>query len=128
MPGGKREKHIPTDETRALVEQLSGMGTRHEDIAAYLGFGSKMTLYKYYKEELNLGAVKANTTIAQTLYQQAKDGNTTACMFWLKTRAGWRETQKLEVDSNVKAELSGKITLADLMLEDYAKKGKKSNG
>ena len=61
------------------------------------------------------------------IYQQAKDGNTTAAIFWLKTRAGWRETQKVEMSADVKAELSGKITLADLMLENFAKKGEKRN-
>ena len=113
--------HVPTEQTRKLVEQLSAAGTRDEDIALYLGI-TKPTLYKYYKEELKLGTIKANTVIAQTLYQQAKEGNTTAAIFWLKTRAGWRETQHLEMSADVKAELSGKITLADLMLENYAKK------
>jgi len=118
------QKHIPTEETRARVEQFAAAGIRNEDIALYLGI-TRPTLDKYYKEELRIGTIKANTVIAQTLYQQAKDGNTTAAIFWLKTRAGWRETQKLEMSADVKAELSGKITLADLMLENYAKKGEK---
>ena len=116
--------HKPTDETRARVEQLAAAGTRNEDIALYLGI-TRPTLDKYYKEELKIGTIKANAVIANTLYQQAKEGNTTAAIFWLKTRAGWRETQKVEMSADVKAELSGKITLADLMLENYAKKGSK---
>ena len=122
MKNGQR--HVPTEETRARVEQFAAAGIRNEDIALYLGI-TRPTLDKYYKEELRIGTIKANTVIAQTLYQQAKDGNTTAAIFWLKTRAGWRETQKLEMSADVKAELSGKITLADLMLENYAKKGEK---
>ncbi len=119
-----RPPYKPTEETRARVEQFAAAGIRNEDIALYLGI-TRPTLDKYYKEELRIGTIKANTVIAQTLYQQAKDGNTTAAIFWLKTRAGWRETQKLEMSADVKAELSGKITLADLMLENYAKKGEK---
>ena len=113
--------HKPTDETRARVESLSAAGTRYEDIAAYLGI-TRATLDKYYKDELKIGTIKANAAIANTLYKQALDGNTTAAIFWLKTRAGWRETQHLEMSADVKAELSGKITLADLMLENFTKR------
>jgi len=121
-----RPTYKPTEETRRLVESLSAAGTRYEDIALYLGI-TRPTLDKYYSTELKLGTIKANTAIANTLYQQAKEGNTTACMFWLKTRAGWRETQHVEMSADVKAKLSGKITLADLMLENFAKKGEKKN-
>lgn len=116
-----RKAHEPTDETCARVESLAAAGIRNEDIALYLGI-TRPTLNKYYKEELKIGNIKANAAVAQTLYRQAIEGNTTAAIFWLKTRAGWRETQKLEMSADVKTELSGKITLADLMLEDYAKK------
>ena len=75
---------------------MAGFGVRNDDIATYLGITEK-TLVKYYKEELATGAIRANATIAKTLFQKAKDGDTTACIFWLKTRAGWRETQKVEL-------------------------------
>lgn len=121
-----RRVHIATEETRAKVESLAAVGTRYEDIALYLGI-TRPTLDKYYKEELKIGTIKANAAIANTLYKQALDGNTTAAIFWLKTRAGWRETQHVEMSANVKAKLSGNITLADLMLENFAKKGEKKN-
>jgi hypothetical protein len=35
--------------------------------------------------------------VARSLYAQAIGGNTTAQIFWLKTRAGWRETAAFEV-------------------------------
>ena len=118
------KRHEPTEETRTRVESLAAAGIRNEDIALYLGI-TRPTLDKYYKEELRIGNIKANAAVAQTLYKQAMDGNTTAAIFWLKTRAGWRETQKVEMSADVKTELNGKITLADLMLENYVKKGKK---
>ena len=117
------KRHEPTEETRSKVENLAAAGVRHEDIALYLGI-TRPTLDKHYSKELKIGNIKANAAVAQTLYRQAMDGNTTAAIFWLKTRAGWRETQKVEMSADVKTELSGKITLADLMLENYAKKGK----
>lgn len=118
-----RNPHEPTEQTRKLVENLSAAGIRHEDIALYLGI-TRPTLNRYYSDELRLGLVRANASIAQTVFNQAKEGNTTAAIFWLKTRAGWREIQKVEMSADVKAELNGKITLADLMIEDYSKKGK----
>ena len=88
--------HIPTEKTRAEVLALAGFGTRHDDIAIYIGI-TKKTLYKNYREELDTGAIKANSAVAKTLYKLAIDGDSRSCMFWLKTRAGWRETDRHEI-------------------------------
>lgn len=88
--------HKPTDENRRVVKMLSAVGTRYEDIATKLGITDD-TLRKHYKVELDEGRIEANASVAQTLYQQAKNGNTTAAIFWLKTRAQWRENDRLEV-------------------------------
>jgi hypothetical protein len=66
----------------------------------YISIGEQLdyTLtIKYYKKELSDGRIDANATIGKGLFEQAKNGNTAAAMFWLKTRAGWKETQKLEM-------------------------------
>ena len=34
--------------------------------------------------------------VSGTLFTEAKKGNITACIFWMKTRGGWRETAKVE--------------------------------
>ncbi len=57
---------------------------------------SSDTLVKYYKKELDDGRIDANASIGQTLFQQAKNGNTAAAIFWLKTRARWKETHAVE--------------------------------
>jgi hypothetical protein len=67
----------------------------HEDIALRLKISSD-TLVKYYQEELDEGRIDANSAIAGTLFNQAKKGNTAAAIFWLKTRARWKETQSHE--------------------------------
>lgn len=90
-----RPAHSPTQETRIQVKTLAAVGVRHEDIAAKLGISSD-TLVKYYRRELDDGRVDANATIAKSLFDQAKAGNTTAQIFWLKTRAGWKDTQTIE--------------------------------
>ena len=89
-------KHEPTDENRQIVQQLSALGTRYEDIAIELDISAD-TLSKYYSKELEKGRIKANAKVAQGLYNQAVNGNTAASMFWLKTRAGWSETSKHEI-------------------------------
>ena len=40
----------------------------------------------------DLGESKANAQVAGFLFNAAKNGNVTAQIFWLKTRARWRET------------------------------------
>lgn len=86
----------PTDENRRLVRTLAAVGTRHEDIAKKLSISAD-TLTRHYRQELDDGRIDANAAIAQSLYQQAKSGNTTAMIFWLKTRAGWKETDRHEL-------------------------------
>ena len=49
-------------------------------------------LRKHYRDELDLGETKANAQVAGFLFNSARSGNVTAQIFWLKTRARWRET------------------------------------
>jgi len=94
-----RPRHKPTTDSKRLVQALAAVGTRFEDIATKLEI-SHDTLTRYYRRELDLGRIDANAAIANTLYNQAKNGNTVACMFWLKTRAQWRETSHLDITSD----------------------------
>jgi hypothetical protein len=77
---------------RRLVKSLAAMGTKQEDIARILGIRSPKTLRKHYRQELDRGALEANHNVAQTLYKMATSGQRPAAtIFWLKTRAGWRD-------------------------------------
>ena len=93
MAQGK--KHEPTQQDRDTARRLSALGVPHEDIALRIKISSD-TLVKYYQEELDEGRIDANSAIAGTLFNQAKKGNTAAAIFWLKTRARWKETQAHE--------------------------------
>ena len=90
-----RPAHLPNDDTRKQVYELSRVGTRYEDIAEVLSI-SDDTLVKHYKKELKLGRIEANAAIAGTLFEKAKNGDTSSMIFWLKSRAQWKETQKHE--------------------------------
>lgn len=105
-----RPAHKPTQEARDIAKRLSALGVPHEDIASRLKISAD-TLVKYYKEELDEGRIDANAAIAGTLFQQAKKGNTAAAIFWLKTRARWKETQVNEVTGQDGGDI--KISWAD---------------
>lgn len=103
-----RPPHEPTDQNRLQAKTLAAVGIRHEDIAAKLGISAD-TLTKYYRKELDDGRVDANAVVAKSLYEQAKTGNTAAMIFWLKTRAGWKETMVNEHTGADGAPLSIKV-------------------
>ena len=93
MGGAKYNKN---DKDRLLVEQMSACGIPHESIANVLDI-SHDTLTRHYKEELTNASAKANTKVAGTLYNKAIRGDTACMIFWLKTRAKWREVNYQEI-------------------------------
>ena len=86
-----RRAHQPDPAQRRQVEAMAAYGIPETDIARVVGIDPK-TLRKHYREELDLGETKANAQVAGFLFNSAKNGNVTAQIFWLKTRARWRET------------------------------------
>lgn len=86
--------HEPTAATRGAVESMAAYGIPQADIAKSIGIDAK-TLRKYYGDELETAATKANARVAQTLYKIATDPTHKSCasaaMFWAKARMGWRE-------------------------------------
>lgn len=90
-----RPPHAPDSGSRRLVEHHAAIGTPHEQIAKLLQV-SLNTLKKHYREELELGLARANAVVGGTLFNEAKKGNITAAIFWMKTRGGWRETSRVE--------------------------------
>ena len=89
-------EHLPTDESKRMVESTSGLGLPHEQIAILVGIDDK-TLRKHYRTELDMGKAKANGQIAKTLFSKATGGDTTALIWWTKTQLKWAETLKQEI-------------------------------
>jgi len=85
-----RKAFVVNDEKRERVHYLSGLGVPQDDIAKIIGCAPK-TLRKHFRDDLNRGVAEANATIAGYLFAAAKTGNIAAIIFWLKTRANWRE-------------------------------------
>lgn len=90
---GGRPPHEPTPQSRSMVETFSAFGIPHEDIARVIGITAP-TLRLHYREELDLGSIKANAKVAQNLFTIAckptREG-LDAAKFWLRVRAGWSE-------------------------------------
>ncbi len=101
--------HVPTDEMRAQVYALSSFGVKQDDIGGFLGI-SDDTLRKWYSDELARASVERNAEVAAFLFRSA-NGSTIAegasysdclkaAMFWMKTRAAWREKQEIDHTSS----------------------------
>lgn len=100
-----RPRHEPTAETHATVKALAAYGIPRPEIGRRIGINQD-TLLKYYRDDLDLGAVEAHAAVGQYLFTLASgralaSGAThadcgRAAMFWAKTRMGWRETNNLE--------------------------------
>lgn len=88
--------HEPTRATRDLVQLHTMVGTTQETIASIIGIDPK-TLRKHYRDELDQSKAKANATIGGALFNKARSGDTTAMIFWMKTQAGWKETNVNEI-------------------------------
>lgn len=83
------------------VEAMTGYGIPPDDIARVLDI-DPASLRKDYAKELEGGAIKANARVAESLFKKATgDGRegVIAAIFWLKTRAGWRETTRHEINT-----------------------------
>jgi hypothetical protein len=119
-PGSGRKAFMPTAEQKKLVEALSGYGIPQEDICRLVTDNrgqpiSDRTLRKAFRHELDNGAVKANAKVAEALFKHATGGGkegVVAAIFWLKTRAGWKEPQHVNV--------AIKRSLADFSDEEIA--------
>src|SRR4051812_24579579 len=86
---------------------MAAYGIPAHDISRVVGVDAK-TLRKHYRDELDMGETKANAQVAGYLFNSAKSGNVTAQIFWLKTRAKWR-------DAAVEVKHSGSIVRKDLV-------------
>jgi hypothetical protein len=95
-----RRSHKPDPAQRRQVEAMAAYGIPESDISRVMGIDAK-TLRKHYRDELDMGETKANAQVAGFLFNAARSGNVTAQIFWLKTRARWRESPQEHVHSGV---------------------------
>jgi hypothetical protein len=85
-----RKPFVVNETVREKVRHLAGVGVRQDDIARIIGCAPK-TLRKRCRDDLDRGVAEANAVVSGSLFAAAKGGNVVAQIFWLKTRAHWRE-------------------------------------
>nr|DAR64144.1 MAG TPA: terminase small subunit [Caudoviricetes sp.] len=84
------------------VEDLAAQGLTHAQIADALGIG-ETSFYARKKESedfeaaIKRGRAKGIEVVTNKLFEQCREGNTTAIIFFLKARAGWSD--KVVVDN-----------------------------
>jgi hypothetical protein len=105
-----RPAFVVTDAMREKVQYLAGLGVPQDDIAKIINCAPK-TLRKRFREELDRGVAEANAMVAGYLFNSAKQGNVSAQIFWLKTRAQWREGAAPSPISDTNAEASSPVVL-----------------
>ena len=114
-----RPQFQPTDEDRALIEQLAAFGIPVESMTLFVKDKagksiSEKTLRKHFAKELDQGEMKANFKVAQTLFKKAISGDTTSMIFWLKTRGRWKESpQQVELTGKDGGPVEQKTTVVD---------------
>jgi len=89
----------PSKESRQLVQLHATIGTPQAVIADILGIDGK-TLTKYYRAELDQALARANASVGGALFNKATKGDTAAMIFWMKTRAGWKEQHQVDHTSS----------------------------
>jgi len=118
-PEGGRPLKTLTDEQRAQVEALAAYFSQ-EQIADYLGisrntFSAIMDREPDVYERYKKGKAKAIGTIASSLIQKARDGDTACMIFFLKTQANWRETSRTEITGSdggpIQQQHGGKVAI-----------------
>jgi hypothetical protein len=90
-----------TDKQRDEVETLAPF-LSIEQIADYFGM-SKPTFYSIMERDDDIslrykrGRAKVVADISNSLIMKAREGDNACMFFYLKTQAGWRETEKVEI-------------------------------
>lgn len=90
-----KQKSADKDEVPLSIKEKvqihARIGTKPEVIAILCGLDVP-TLNKKYGEILRTAVQEANGHVGNALYTKAIGGDTQAQIFWMKTRAKWKET------------------------------------
>ena len=103
--GGGRPMIVFDEAQIAQVEALAAVMSKRQ-LCDYMSVGE--TTFREIEgrqpevsDAYKRGKAKAIGSIGQSLIQQAKNGNMTAAIFYLKTQAGWRETEQEQSNQNI---------------------------
>jgi hypothetical protein len=84
----------PDEKSSKQISLMAGIVLTHDQISKVIGISDE-TLRRHYKKELEISKSLLNTQVASNLFRIAtssEKGAVAAAIFWMKTRAGWKET------------------------------------
>lgn len=100
---GRSDNWIPDEKELISIEAAAGLLKNLAQVAHVVGVHPQ-TLVKKMRDMPDLraaierGRAKANYNVGHSLYINAtKNENVEAQKFWLKARAGWRDTERIEL-------------------------------
>jgi hypothetical protein len=103
--GGGRPMIVFDEAQIAQVEALAAVMSKRQ-LCDYMSVGE--TTFREIEgrqpevsDAYKKGKAKAIGSVGQSLIQQARNGNITAAIFYLKTQAGWRETEQEQSNQNI---------------------------
>jgi len=119
---GRKKKNLPPDALET-IEKLASRGVRETDIARALGvswgvYWRIKNENEAVKKTLEQARMIEHDALFGQLYEKAMKGDSTAAMFLLKTRHGYREGADVVAANQVNV----KITLPGSMKPDEYKK------
>lgn len=95
----------PPEDAAVQIQALAAVLTRAQ-MADYFAI-SEGTLWKWMQKHPELadaykqGRARVIRDVAASLLSKVRAGDLTAMIFFLKTQAGWKETQRIESEQNV---------------------------
>ena len=119
--------HVPTKKLRKKVRKMTRVGVPIADICTVLKITDK-TLTKHYKDDIERGLIVANAMVANILYRMCVDQNLGAVIFWLKTKAKWRESDSKDIKEEAMALMAAVRAGATLTNEVWSEKMVRKDG
>lgn len=106
------------------VERLASLGLSMEQIAASMGLGTRTLERRKAElaevaEAIKRGQAQGIGTIANCLFENAKGGNVTAQIFFLKARAQWKDKHEADDGQDGEAQpVKVEVTVRDARKPD----------
>jgi len=98
---GRPRKELNPDQI-TQVEKMAGHGLNLDQIADCLDISERTLRQRFSESEViaaayKRGKAKGIAAVTETVYKKAVRGEGAFPFFYLKTQAGWRETNRMEV-------------------------------
>lgn len=108
------------------VERLAQVCDNEEEIALALGISyatlrNRKKAFSSFSTAIKRGRAKANAFVGGKLMSLIREGNPAATIFYMKSRCGWKETDRKEITGKdgepVKVDKVNQLDLSKLTLE-----------